>query len=218
MSVPEVYPVRLFSRPAMPKQQTHTSSTKIKALKYLDQYNSIRTNLMLVFLPELSTLVNDKCNEPEEIGLVKLISPTDGSVSNVVTLNAGEAALSYHQDLILSQTKVPWSKADLSLARPIQGTSYLIPYGFIFKVTRYSPLVVYQKLMFSEIQLSSTQIKNFCCGSNFILLHSPPNHNSLEGLLVDNVKRTTPYVGVQIGMHHHKSLLCRHAALTSKPK
>ncbi|KAM3183376.1 hypothetical protein ACTXT7_010482 [Hymenolepis weldensis] len=104
MSAPKVFPARLFYRPTMPKQQTHTSSTMIKILKYLGQCNGIRADLMLIFLTELSTLVNDTYNEPEEIGLAKPFSLTDESASNVITQNSGEAALSYHQDLILSQT------------------------------------------------------------------------------------------------------------------
>ncbi|KAM3184855.1 hypothetical protein ACTXT7_007534 [Hymenolepis weldensis] len=76
--------------------------------------------------PRCSALVDDEYKQPQEIGLSKHVSIANRTMSRVVAQNAGEAALSCHQDLICSQTKAPCFHTDLSFARPIQRTSYLI--------------------------------------------------------------------------------------------
>lgn len=48
--------------------------------------------------------MDDKYRQPEEIGVAKSLFLANGSVLKMVSQNAGEAALSYHQGLIHSQT------------------------------------------------------------------------------------------------------------------
>ncbi|KAM3172230.1 hypothetical protein ACTXT7_014974 [Hymenolepis weldensis] len=104
--MPKNIPGRLASEPTVPKQQsvpnsclqikyagsgqkgchtfssskTHTSSNKIKCLKFLGQSNHIRAKPKLVFPPKQSGPVDDKCNESEEIGLAKPASLANGTV------------------------------------------------------------------------------------------------------------------------------------------
>ncbi|VUZ56490.1 unnamed protein product [Hymenolepis diminuta] len=66
--------------------RTHESSTKIKSLKCLGRCKYIQR----------SALVDDKCKQHEKIGLAKLASLSNGTESEVVAQNAGEATLPYH--------------------------------------------------------------------------------------------------------------------------
>ncbi|KAM3180175.1 hypothetical protein ACTXT7_016822 [Hymenolepis weldensis] len=76
--------------------RTHESSSKTKSLKCLGQYTYIQAKPSLVFRPKRSALVDDKCEQHEEIGLAKLASLANGTGSKVIAQNAGEAALPYH--------------------------------------------------------------------------------------------------------------------------
>ncbi|KAM3187529.1 hypothetical protein ACTXT7_002103 [Hymenolepis weldensis] len=68
--------------------KTHTSSTMIKSSKFPSQCNHIRAKSMLVCCPKRSTLVDDKCNQTEEIGLVKRLSLANKTVSKAAVQNA----------------------------------------------------------------------------------------------------------------------------------
>ncbi|KAM3181166.1 hypothetical protein ACTXT7_014896 [Hymenolepis weldensis] len=106
--------------------------------------------------------------------------------------NASQASLPYHQDLICSQTKVPWLHIDLSLVEPIQGISYLILINSLLK----RPEVILNKFTTTDsvsknlrqvfanqgvpksvvprnvIQLSFTLLENFFRDLNISLLLS----------------------------------------------
>ncbi|KAM3182714.1 hypothetical protein ACTXT7_011762 [Hymenolepis weldensis] len=71
----------------------------------------------LILLLEFST--EKYLNLTGKAPKVFLLTASIGTVTKV-------AALSYHQDFMRSQIKVPWSHIDLSLTEPIQATSYLI--------------------------------------------------------------------------------------------
>ncbi|KAM3176894.1 hypothetical protein ACTXT7_005590 [Hymenolepis weldensis] len=134
-SNPKIVPTQLVSEPTLPKQQSvpkfhlqraPKSSTKIEFLKRPGQCNHIRVKPMLVRRAKQSVLFDDKCEESEKICLAKPPTLANGTVSNATVQNISKAALSYHEDLMYSQTKVSWSHINLSLAKPIQRISYLI--------------------------------------------------------------------------------------------
>ncbi|VUZ44141.1 unnamed protein product, partial [Hymenolepis diminuta] len=54
--------------------------------------------------------------ETEELILAKPFSPSDEIVSEVAAQDVIKVALLYHQELICSQTYVPWSHINLNLA------------------------------------------------------------------------------------------------------
>ncbi|VUZ50280.1 unnamed protein product [Hymenolepis diminuta] len=60
----------------------------IKSSEFLSQCNHIRSKPMLVCCPNRSTLVDDKCNQPEEIIPVKLVFLANEAVSKVSVKNA----------------------------------------------------------------------------------------------------------------------------------
>ncbi|KAM3181714.1 hypothetical protein ACTXT7_013825 [Hymenolepis weldensis] len=73
---PKFVPTRPVSRPTVLKQQDirelyPASSTKIKPPKCFGQCNHIQTKPKLVFRPKRSAPVDDKCNQSEDIVLVK---------------------------------------------------------------------------------------------------------------------------------------------------
>ncbi|KAM3186068.1 hypothetical protein ACTXT7_005118 [Hymenolepis weldensis] len=79
--------------------KTYKSSTAIKFPKCPGQCHYILGKSMLVLRPKRSTVVDDKCKLPQKIDFAKpVLTPI------VVALNAGEAALPYHQDLTESVT------------------------------------------------------------------------------------------------------------------
>ncbi|VUZ50725.1 unnamed protein product [Hymenolepis diminuta] len=71
-----------------------------------------------------NVLVSATTFEPNQSSLSVLSIRT---VKQMVAQSAGQAALSYHRNLICSQTDVPWSYIDLSVAGSIKGISYLNP-------------------------------------------------------------------------------------------
>ncbi|KAM3181345.1 hypothetical protein ACTXT7_014554 [Hymenolepis weldensis] len=154
--------------------------------------------------------------EKANIDPSKPVPHTKETVLKVIAHNSSEAALSYHQDLIIYQIDVSRSHIDTSLAGPILAISYLILF-------------------------SSTRLEDFCCGLKISPLGSPSNLSGQDEQLADNVKvqliisqrkeivveiinplqfrnRTRPHAGVQIWVHHHKNLRSRYTALTFKPK
>ncbi|VUZ52418.1 unnamed protein product [Hymenolepis diminuta] len=56
--------------------------------------------------------------------LAKSVSLANGTMSKVFGQNVIEAALSYHRELMCSQTRAWWPHIDLSLAGPIRETSH----------------------------------------------------------------------------------------------
>ncbi|VUZ40784.1 unnamed protein product [Hymenolepis diminuta] len=84
--------------------------------------------------------VDYKCKEPEKICLAISVSTANKTESKVVAQNSDEAEktavpISLQKPLVYSQTKVPWSRIDLSLAGPIQqGISY--PGVFLVRAAR----------------------------------------------------------------------------------
>ncbi|KAM3170981.1 hypothetical protein ACTXT7_017530, partial [Hymenolepis weldensis] len=75
--------------------RTDESSTKTKSIQYIGHCNHIRVKSKLVLRPKRLALVDDKCDQPENVSLGKLVSLVNGAGSKVVAQNAGEAALPY---------------------------------------------------------------------------------------------------------------------------
>ncbi|VUZ54669.1 unnamed protein product [Hymenolepis diminuta] len=69
--------------------KTPKSSTKVKSPKHLTQRNHTQGKLKLVSLLRHSALVDDECKQPQEIGFSKYVSIANGTMSRMVTQNAG---------------------------------------------------------------------------------------------------------------------------------
>ncbi|VUZ49028.1 unnamed protein product [Hymenolepis diminuta] len=86
----------------------------------------VRVKPMLVCSTKRQILVDDTCNDPEEIVLADSVPNTKGTILEVVAKNVGEATLTSTQNPICSQTSILWSLSDLSLAGPNPEMPYQI--------------------------------------------------------------------------------------------
>ncbi|VUZ43377.1 unnamed protein product [Hymenolepis diminuta] len=87
---------------------------------------------MLICHPKQIAPMNNKCKQPEEIGLTKPVSLAYATMPKVVAHYTRSLHMHYYQDLNCSQNNVHESHIDPSFAEPIQRVSY--PRGFSFKV------------------------------------------------------------------------------------
>ncbi|KAM3173953.1 hypothetical protein ACTXT7_011519 [Hymenolepis weldensis] len=130
-SMPKVIPARLAAMPTMPIQQSvQNPNTQIvhhdrTPQNVLFRVTTFEQNRCSFFRHKQSPPANDKCRQPEKIDLAKPVFLVSVTVSKSVARNASETAFPFHQDLKSSQTNVPWSHIDLSLAGPIRGISLI---------------------------------------------------------------------------------------------
>ncbi|KAM3174189.1 hypothetical protein ACTXT7_011044 [Hymenolepis weldensis] len=125
-SMSEIVPPRLLSNSTVPMEQSVPKSceqmeaclpqkskfsTEIKCSKCLSQRNHIRAKPMLVCRPKRLALMDDKCKQPEEIGLAKPVYNSKETVSKVIAQNASDsrqmfALISSQDPLTCLQIKV----------------------------------------------------------------------------------------------------------------
>ncbi|KAM3171080.1 hypothetical protein ACTXT7_017329 [Hymenolepis weldensis] len=184
-----------------------------------------------------SVRADDKCNDPEKIGLAKSVSSSNGTVSKVVAQNAGEVKQTIALTSLLDSQVDSFSKcAQVTPIKSVITGTIIKSLGQVF-ATLDIPQVIVSKM--SPISLIP-YLENFC-GLNTTLLYSLPNLNGLDQQLFDNMKRqllvspgeetvgeilnplrirhpTTPNVGIHIRVRRRKILRSPYAALNSRPK
>lgn len=167
-------------------------------------------------------------------------------VSKVVAGNSGEVAFSYHQDLICSQTDIPWSHIHLNLAGLIRSISYLI---LVDSYSKWPEVIPVKSAITSTVINSLRQVFTNQSVRKVIVFRNVTQFSctrfedsrGLDEQFVDNLKRqlfvsqakeaaeeilyflefryrTTPHIGAKMLVRHHKNLHSRFATLTCKSK